>query len=132
MPITAFYAALLTLLFIVLSVLVIRARGNAGTALGDGNDARLQRRIRVHANFAEYVPLALLLMALAESMTASRYLLHLFGVVLVVARIVHAYGVSQENENLTFRVLGIGLTLTMLGAAALTCLAMAVRGLGLP
>ncbi len=64
--IVPFYAALLALLFMVLSVRVMRERGRARVAIGTGGNIALERRIRVHGNFAEYVPLALLLLAFME------------------------------------------------------------------
>ncbi len=121
MKITAFYAALLTPIFMFISLRVIRARRGAGAAIGDGGNADLLRRIRVQANFAEYVPLALILLALAESLSTPVWLLHVFGVMLLIGRIVHAFGVSQANEQFAFRVSGVALTMTMLAGAALTC-----------
>ena len=55
-----------SLLFVVLSFRVIAGRRASSTALGDGSNPDLFRRIRVHSNFAEYVPLALILLGLAE------------------------------------------------------------------
>lgn len=55
------YAAALALLFILLSANVIRGRGQHKVALGSGGMPNLERRVRVHANFAEYVPFTLLL-----------------------------------------------------------------------
>ena len=54
------YAALLALLFIALSIRTIRARRAHKVAIGTGGHAAVERAMRVHANFAEYVPLALL------------------------------------------------------------------------
>jgi uncharacterized membrane protein YecN with MAPEG domain len=71
MPITALFAGLLAPLYIVLALRVIGLRRSAGVALGDGGDPWLTRRMRVHANFAEYAPFTLLLMGLAESLHAS-------------------------------------------------------------
>lgn len=130
MPITAFYAGLLAPLFILLAVQVIRARRGARVAIGDGGDKLLLRRMRVHANFAEYVPFALVLMALAESLGTNRWLLHALGIALVAARAVHAFGVSQPKENLNLRTAGMAGTFTVLAVAALTCLVMAVPGIG--
>ena len=79
MPITALYAALLTALFVALSVRVVAARRGSGAALGDGGNPDLLRRIRVQGNFAEYVPLALILSGLAEGLHTSVWLLHLLG-----------------------------------------------------
>jgi uncharacterized membrane protein YecN with MAPEG domain len=64
--ITPFYAALLALLYVGLAVRVIQLRRSERVALGDGGRQSLQRATRVHANFAEYVPLALILLVLAE------------------------------------------------------------------
>lgn len=127
MPITAFYAGLLALLYVVLAVRVIGARRGARVALGDGGDAGLMRRIRVHANFAEYVPMALLLLSLAESLKTDVRLLHGLGVVLLGGRIVHAVGVSQATEWLALRVGGMAATFAVILGAAGACIFGAVR-----
>lgn len=57
------YAAVVGLIFIGLSILTIAERRKASVYLGAGDNDRLLRRIRAHANFAEYVPLALILIA---------------------------------------------------------------------
>jgi uncharacterized protein len=121
MTVTAFYASLLAALFLVLSVRVIGWRREKRVELGDGGERELLRRMRVHANFAEYVPFALLVMALAESMMPPRPLLHLVGIVLVAGRLFHAYGLSQTPQILRYRVLGMSLTFAALGIAALMC-----------
>ena len=48
-----------------LSMRMISNRVRARVNLLDGGDEALTRAMRVHGNFAEYVPFALLLMALA-------------------------------------------------------------------
>ena len=120
MWISALYASLLAPLFVVLAVRVIALRRGEGVAVGDGGRALLARRMRVQANFAEYVPYALLLMVLAESMEAPPAALHGLGVVLVAARLSHAWGMSQPREDFRFRVAGmIGTFAVLLGGAAL-------------
>jgi uncharacterized membrane protein YecN with MAPEG domain len=126
MYVTAFYAALLAALFLVLSVRVIGWRREMRVEIGDGGERELLRRMRVHANFAEYVPYALLLMALSESMTPPRPLLHLVGVLLVVGRLLHAYGLGQTPQILRYRVLGMTLTFAAIGIAALMCFSQSV------
>lgn len=121
MPITALYAALLTPLLVFLSVRVIGARRRARVAIGHGDDAELLRAMRVQANFAEYVPLALILMALAESMSANALLLHTAGLALLAGRASHAYGVSQQQETLAFRATGTATTFFVLALLAATC-----------
>jgi uncharacterized protein len=118
MPITAFYASLLALLFLLLSARVIAQRREARVEIGHGDSYQLLRRMRVHANFAEYVPFALLLIALAESLKAPSLFLHLLGLGLLAGRLIHAYGLSQTPNILRLRVLGMTLTLTVIGIAA--------------
>ncbi len=118
MPITALYAAILTPLFIFLSLRVIRTRRGARVAIGDGGNPELMRAMRVHANFAEYVPLALVLMALAESVQTPAIALHVLGIALVIGRCIHAYGVSQASETINIRVVGMVTTFTVLGLLA--------------
>ncbi|MEZ5818794.1 MAG: MAPEG family protein [Hyphomicrobiaceae bacterium] len=122
MSVTPVYAAILTLLFVVLSLRVIFSRRSGGTSLGDGGDDQLLRRIRVHGNFAEYVPLALLLMALMELRGLPRPYLHLVGLPLISGRLLHAYGVSLGVG--WARVAGMALTFATLVAAALANLGM--------
>jgi uncharacterized protein len=122
MPITTLFAGLLALLFIALSVRVIGARRGAGVAIGDGGDKTLARRARVHANFAEYTPMALLLMGLAEIGGAAKIQIWMAGGLLFVGRIIHAYGVSQAKEVLAFRVAGMAMTFAAIGSSALACI----------
>ena len=129
MPITALYASLLALIFLVLSVRVIGLRRVVRIGLGDGGDVAL-RRVRVHANFAEYVPLCLILIGLAESLRAPPVLLHGLGGLLLAARISHAYGVSRQPETFAWRVSGMVGTLTVLGLAVGVCLYSAARSVG--
>lgn len=129
MPITALYTALLTLLFITLSLRVISVRRQARTALGDGGNPELLRRIRVQANCAEYAPLGLILLGLSESLHTPAWLVHAVGLALLVGRLSHAFGVSRSNEAFVFRVAGMALTFTALAMGALICLyGFATRG----
>ena len=121
MPITALYASLLVPIFIVLCARVIRVRKGERVSVGDGGSASLLRRMRVQANFAEYVPLALILMAVAESLRTQMWILHTLGIMLVVARLAHAIGMSSEKDVFPMRAFGMVLTFTVLGALGLIC-----------
>lgn len=119
MIVTSFYAGILVLMFVGLSVRVVLRRTAARVTLGDGGDRALLRRLRVHGNFAEYVPFALILMALAEAQGLAVEGLHAIGAVLILGRCLHAFGVSREPEPIRWRVVGMALTFTaLLGAAA--------------
>ena len=123
MAITPFYAGLLGLGLVLLSVRVIGQRRRAKAALGDKGDKLLQRAIRAHANFVEYTPLALLLIALAEWQGSPGWLIHILAATLVVGRALHAWGISQEPERFVFRQAGMMLTFGVLIVAALACMA---------
>jgi uncharacterized protein len=127
MPITALYAALLAPLFILLSVRIIRLRRGAKVSLGDGGNADLLQRMRMHANFAEYAPFALLLMALAESLHAWSWALHLLGMALLFGRLSHAYGMAQPRALSGFRVMGMAATFTVIAAAAVVNIVLALQ-----
>jgi uncharacterized protein len=62
-PATALWAALLAPVCLWLSMRVIGQRRRARIAIGTGGDPALERAMRAQANFAEYVPFALVLMA---------------------------------------------------------------------
>lgn len=117
--ITALYAVPLSFLFVVLSYRVIALRKQIKAALGDGGDNRLARAIRVQANFAEYVPFAVVLLGMAEINDAPAWSIHLLGLVLVAGRAAHAWGVSQPTEDFRFRVAGMGATFAVLVFAAI-------------
>ena len=116
------YAAILVLIFVFLSVRVIQMRAAAKIGIGTGNDPAMERRIRVHGNFAEYVPLALLLLAFMEMQQQSRYLIHILCIVLIAARIVHAIGVTPVQENFQMRVASVLATFAVLVIASLALL----------
>lgn len=124
MPITAFYAALLTPVLIFLTLRTVARRRSARVALGDGGDADLLRRIRRHGNFVEYTPFALILLGLAESLDTMAVVLHAGGIALVAGRLLHAVALTQSNLRL--RVAGMVLTLAALAIPALACLVGAV------
>src|SRR5689334_2844312 len=107
--VTGLYAALLTPLFLVLSLRVIGRRRARGVTIGVADDPALERTARVHANFAEYVPFALLLMLFVELSGYRTW-------------IVYAWGVSPPNEDYRLRVVGMALTFAVLTASALLLL----------
>jgi uncharacterized membrane protein YecN with MAPEG domain len=121
------YAAIFAFVFILLALRVIKLRYSKRIAIGTRGDAVLERRMRVHANFAEYVPFALLLLAFLEMQAHSRYLIHLLALALLAARLVHAYGVSQENEDIRLRTAAMVTTFAVLAVAAVALLFNALR-----
>ena len=114
-----FYAAIFALLYIGLTIRVIALRNQKRVSLGSGGDPVLERAIRIHANFIEYVPLALILLVAMEMQHSSRYLLHIPCLLLLVARICHLLALSRENTVNPLRGAGVALTVLVLAAAAI-------------
>jgi len=129
MIIVTLYAGLLGLLYLPLAANVIRIRRADRISLGDGGNRLLERRIRAHGNFAEYVPIALILIALAEAGGGPAVLIHGLGITLVIGRAMHAFALSSLTPRLEARVGGMALTLTVIGTAAATCVGIALQAL---
>ena len=126
MSIVPTYAAIFALVFVTLSFRVIKARRQEKIAIGAGGSAVVERAMRVHANFAEYVPFALLLLFFIEQKGAHFLYVNFLCLLLLVGRGVHIFGVSNENENFRYRVLGMSMTFATIILAALTLLFMAL------
>ena len=92
-----------------------------------GGNRALERRMRIHANFAEYVPLALLLLAFMEMGGRPSWLVHAFCIALVLARIGHVVALWQEPENFRLRVLTVSTTFVVMIGAAVSLLARALQ-----
>lgn len=120
--ITPLYAAIFALFFVFLSVRTILIRRKMQVAIGYGDQPRLERAARAHANFSEYVPIGLLLIYFLELRVGSALWIHALGTLLFIGRLSHAYGVSQMNEDFRFRVFGMALTFAAIATAALRIL----------
>lgn len=118
MVVTAFYAGLMGLWLLLLGFQVVRVRRRHDVSTGDGGVRDLELAIRAHGNACEYIPIALILMALAESMAAPGWVLHLSGLMLVAGRLLHGGYFLAGARRLNFRVTGMLLTVGMIGALA--------------
>ena len=126
MTIVPIYAALLALLYIYLSFRVIGVRRDRKIGIGTQGDAKLERAVRVHSNFAEYAPFGLLLLFMLETNGGYEWLVHTLCLALVAGRASHAYGMSHEAENLRFRQIGMVTTFAVIAITALALLGLAV------
>ncbi|MGR3269720.1 hypothetical protein DU478_17770 [Thalassococcus profundi] len=118
-PVTTLYASLIALLFLGLSMRVVAYRRAKQVSLGDAGDPALTASIRAQGNCAEYAPIGLLLLLLAELQSAPPVALHVLGLMLLAGRTLHASALSQHPQPLASRVGGMILTFTMIGLAAL-------------
>jgi uncharacterized membrane protein YecN with MAPEG domain len=114
LPITGFYAAVLTLIVTFLGFQVGMKRLETGISILHGDDMSIAERIRRHANFTETVPLALILLAAIELNGASHGLLHALGLGLVVARVAHPMGLHHARMRHPLRFVGANGTLLVM------------------
>ncbi|MBV1868521.1 MAG: MAPEG family protein [Marinosulfonomonas sp.] len=115
LQITALYGALLGTIMIALSFFVSSMRGKTGISIGDGGDMAMLESMRRHGNFTEIVPMAVILMGLAEVQGAGSGWLHAVGVLLVVGRVAHPLGLSASKMMSPLRIVGsLGTTVAVL------------------
>ncbi|MDU8926301.1 MAPEG family protein [Alisedimentitalea sp. MJ-SS2] len=126
LTVTPLYAGLLALLLVALSWRVIRARLEAKVSVGDGGDKGVIKAMRAQANCAEYAPMGVILLALAELQGAPGWTIHLLGSALLIGRLMHAYGFGRSPQIVSIRQLGMVLTFLMLIVAALANIAHAM------
>lgn len=106
-----FYAALNALILLILSMRVVQARVRTETAIGDGGKPEMAAPLRAHANSAEYVPTALILLwALASPLGRSIWVIHGMGATFTIGRILHAIGLSGSTGPSPLRFAGMVLT----------------------
>ena len=120
------YAAIFGLMFIYLSICVIKQRRSAKVSIGDGDNPALRKAIAVHNNFSQYVPLALLLIAFVELNHASATITHGLCACLLVGRVAHAYGLAQPVQIMKLRQIGVLLTFGVITIAAFYLLGNAI------
>ena len=106
-------------ILIKLSFAVINLRRENKVSLGSGGNDALERAIRAQANFTEYVPTGLILIACLEVNGAPWWLVLLPGLTLIIGRVFHALGINQAPPNFSKRVLGMKFTFYTLIALAI-------------
>ena len=109
--ITTLYAGLLAFLYVALTFFVIQGRFKYRVSLGDGGIPAMEKRIRMHGNFAEYAPLGIFLLFLVDYADFSSTIVHALGSILLVGRLSHALGILYVTKA---RQLGMVLTLLMI------------------
>ncbi|WP_170374503.1 MAPEG family protein [Ruegeria atlantica] len=126
LSVTPIYAALLAILYVVLSAKVISQRRSDKISYGDGGNTAMLKVMRTHSNFVEYTPFALLLIAMVELQGAGGLLLNLLGLALLSGRVMHAYGFGRSPQIVILRQIGMLLTFTAILVAAIANLVLAL------
>jgi len=115
--ITGFYTAVFSLMLLALSGYVVRTRRRHQVPIGHGEVEELERAIRAHGNFTNYIPFALLLLLLAEMYGTPVLLLHVMGASLLIGRVLHAVSLlhfERKSQRFILRVWGMMLTFAVL------------------
>lgn len=122
MMVTTLYAALLALIYVALAGFVIHGRWKYQVGIGDGRNPVLAQRVRMHGNFSEYAPLGLILLFLVEFSGLIPLAVHVLGLMLVIGRVLHAWGIYKSSFVSFGRSAGMALTLLMLLISAVLLL----------
>lgn len=116
---TLFYAGLCVLLLLFLAWRVVQLRRLHKIGIGDGGNADLLQRIRVHANAVEYMPMLFLLLGGMELNGYPQWLIHAFGASIFVSRCAHAWGLSHRKGVSRGRMTGMLVTFLLMLSMAL-------------
>lgn len=109
LPATLAIAAACGLINLWLALRVSQRRVAKKVMIGDGGDSVMVSRGRAHANFVEYAPFVLILIALIELARGASPWLWGLGIVFVLARVAHPIGMDHAAPN-PFRAGGAVLT----------------------
>jgi len=125
---TPIYALAVAAIYLILWFRVTSYRSSAGVSVGDGEDKALLLRIRQHGNCAEWSMFLLILMILAEGMGAPALYIHISGVLLLIGRVAHPFGLKSDNAGHPLRYVGNGSNI-LATLNAMVCLAVNLLGL---
>jgi len=99
LPITLTIAGASALISIWLGLRVSQLRIRRKVSVGDGGDPLVLSRMRAHANFGEYTPIFLILLALVELAKGSQTWLWMAAILFVLARLAHPFGMDRPAPN---------------------------------
>lgn len=129
LPITLTIAGAAALLNIWLAIRVGKMRQVHKVVIGDGGSPAVQARMRAHANFVEYTPFFLILLALIEYSRGSRTWLWAVAIAFILARIAHPFGMDRPAPN-ALRGGGILVTFLALLGLAIYAILLAYPAIG--
>lgn len=121
-PVTAIYVGLNALLTLALALMVVRGREKHSVRIGSGGNEDMEKAVRAHGNNVEYVPIALIMIAVLELMSAPAALLHGLGAALTVGRLAHAQGLHSTLGRSPGRIGGMVVTWAVYLVGAGACL----------
>ncbi|PKP99887.1 MAG: GST-like protein [Alphaproteobacteria bacterium HGW-Alphaproteobacteria-13] len=129
LPISLTIAAGAALINLWLAMRVGRVRMSEKVSIGDGGNERLIRRMRAHSNYVENTPFVLILLALVELGLGPSLWLWGLGMLYLVARILHAFGMDGLGWGRSAGVVISMLTQLGLAIAALATVYLTPMGI---
>jgi uncharacterized membrane protein YecN with MAPEG domain len=118
LPITLTIAGAAALMNVWLGLRVTMLRRLHRVSIGDGGRSDVATRMRAHSNFVEYAPFFLILLALVELARGPATWLWAVGIVFVIGRLLHPFGMDRPAPN-ALRIAGMVITRAcLLGLAA--------------
>ena len=128
LSITTTFAALFTIFYLFLSMRIGYLRGSPVMKLifkmdKKVTETKLERNVRAHGNFSEYVPLFLILLFLAEYLTIIQFkYLIMLCIIFLYGRIAHAVCFAFFDYNPFLRISGMICTYLVLGILSILLL----------
>lgn len=119
---TPLYAGFFGFMLVVLSWRVVRLREKLQVKMGDGGHEVLTAATRAQGNLIEYLPTALILMLSAEFGGLHPLFIHLLGILLIVARLMHVKGINDPSGKSKLRRIGTRLTWLQIGLSSVACI----------
>jgi uncharacterized membrane protein YecN with MAPEG domain len=113
LPVTLTIAGAAAIVNFWLATRVAALRVKGKVLIGDGGNPRMLARMRAHANFVEYTPFVLILIALIELAQGTSTWLWGAGILYILARIIHPFGLERGDAN-ALRAAGILITFVVL------------------
>ena len=124
--IATLFTAVNILILFALTFLVIRQRRSQEISMGHNDNENMQRAIRVHGNFTEYAPLAMIGLFGMAACGASEIWMYGIGGAFTLGRVMHAFGYSKVTGKSIGRFYGTLITLLSLLVMALYLLFLVV------
>lgn len=108
---TYLYTALLGILYFIISLIVIKARGTHKISLGSGDSNEIIHLVSAHSNFSSYTPFFLFSLYLLEIAKVNFIILHTLGFVFLLGRFIHFLTMKNQEKTFKFRKTGMMMTL---------------------